>query len=93
LKNTLKRVRVADATDDQGLRISIGDTATIADTVSGEKITYTLVGSKEANIKQGRISIVSPMGQALFNKEVGAVLEVNAPSGVLSYKILDITKS
>jgi transcription elongation factor GreA len=93
IENTLKRTRVADATDDQGLRISIGDTATIADTTTGEKITYTLVGSKEANIKQGRISIVSPMGQALFNKEVGAVLEVNAPSGVLCYKILEITKS
>jgi transcription elongation factor GreA len=93
IENTLKRAKVVEVTNEQGLRISIGDTATIADTESGEKISYTLVGSKEANIRQGRISIVSPMGQALFNKEVGAVLEVNAPSGVLRYKILDITKS
>jgi len=93
IENTLKRAKVVESTDGHGLRISIGDTTTIADTTSGEKISYTLVGSKEANIKQGRISIVSPMGQALFNKEVGAVLEVNAPSGVLRYKILDITKS
>ncbi len=93
IENTLKRAKVAKTNEDQGLRISIGDTATISDTVSGEKISYTLVGSKEANIKNGRISIVSPMGQALFNKEVGDVFEVNAPSGVLQYKILDITKS
>lgn len=92
IENTLKRAKVVEATDDQGLRISIGDTATIADTISGEKISYTLVGPKEASIKNGRISIVSPMGQALFNKEVGAVLEVNAPSGVIKYKVLEITK-
>ena len=93
IENTLKRAKIAESTDDQGLRMSIGDTAIITDTISGEKITYTLVGPKEANIKHGRISIVSPMGQALFNKEVGAVVEVNAPSGVLKYKVIEITKS
>lgn len=93
IENTLKRARIVETGANQGLRISIGDTATISDMSSGEKITYTLVGSKEANIKQGRISIVSPMGQALFNKEVGDIFEVNAPSGILQYKILDITKS
>jgi transcription elongation factor GreA len=93
IENTLKHAKIVESSEEQGLRISIGDTATIVDTVSEEKISYTLVGSKEANIKQGRISIVSPMGQALFNKEVGEVLEVNAPSGVLHYRILDITKS
>lgn len=93
IENTLKRAKIVESTDDQGLRISIGDTATIFDTHSGERIAYTLVGPKEANITQGRISIVSPMGQALFNKEVGTVFEVNAPSGVLKYKILSISKS
>ena len=93
IENTLKRAKIIESTDDQGLRISIGDMATIFDTVSGEKITYTLVGPKEANINQGRISTVSPMGQALFNKEVGTIFEVNAPSGVLKYKILAIIKN
>lgn len=93
IENALKRAKVIESTDDQDLKISIGDTATISDMISGEKITYTLVGPREANVSQGRISIASPMGQALFNKEVGAVFEVNAPSGAQKYKILSITKS
>jgi transcription elongation factor GreA len=59
---------------------------------SGEVIIYTLVSSSEANIKQGKISMASPMGQALFNKETGETLEVKAPSGVLTYRIVEITK-
>lgn len=93
IENTLKRSRVIESSDGQGVKVSIGDTVTIIDTVSGEKITYTLVGPKEANIKQGRISIVSPTGQVLFNKEEGDELEVNAPSCVLCYKILEIVKN
>ena len=92
IENTLKRAKIAKPTNDRSLRISIGDTTTISDMISGEKITYTLVGPKEANISLGQISVVSPMGQALLNKEEGAVFEVNAPSGTLQYKILSITK-
>jgi transcription elongation factor GreA len=93
LENTVKRAKVVETSSEGIVRITLGDTVTISDVSSGEKINYMLVGSKEANIKQGKISIVSPMGQALFNKEIGDVLEVNAPSGLLKYKILEITRS
>jgi transcription elongation factor GreA len=93
LENTIKRAKVVETTSEGVHRVTIGDVVTIADVTSGEKIIYTLVGSKEANIRQGRISIVSPMGQALFNKEIGDVLEVNAPSGVLKYRILEISRN
>lgn len=93
IENTLRSASVLESKDDHGLKIAIGDTATIYDKDTGEKIVYTLVGPKETDIKQGKISIVSPMGQALFNKEIGAEFEVVAPSGVLHYKILDIVKN
>jgi transcription elongation factor GreA len=92
LEETLKKARVLESDDKTGLRIAMGDTATIADTISGEKINYTIVSSQEANIKQHKISLASPMGQAIFNKEAGDLLEVNAPSGVLTYKIIEITR-
>lgn len=93
IENTLKRAKVVESVSEGTYKITIGDTVTISDISSGEKIVYMLVGSKEANIKQGKISIVSPMGQALFNKEIGDILEVNAPSGLLKYKILEILRA
>ena len=92
LEETLKKARVFESVDKTGIRIAIGDTVAITDTVSGEKINYTIVSSQEANIKQHKISLASPMGQAIFNKEAGDLLEVNAPSGVLTYKIVEITR-
>jgi len=93
LENTLKKAKIIEASMRNGLKITMGDTVTVADASSGEKINYTLVSSKEANIQQGKISIVSPMGQALFNKEVGDTLEVSAPSGIIRYKIMNIARS
>lgn len=92
LENTIKRAKVVEVSTESVLRITIGDVVTISDITSAEKINYTLVGSKEANIKQGKISMVSPMGQALFNKQIGDILEVNAPSGILKYKIMEISR-
>ncbi|MBN1375717.1 MAG: transcription elongation factor GreA [Dehalococcoidia bacterium] len=92
LENTLKRAKVAETVNGGVLRITIGDAVTIVDISSEEKIRYMLVGSKEANIKLGKISIVSPMGQALFNKQIGDVFKVNAPSCILKYKILEISR-
>jgi transcription elongation factor GreA len=93
LENTIKRAKVVETTSEGVPRVTIGDTVTIVDVASADKIKYTLVGPKEANIKLGKISIVSPMGQSLFNKEVGDSFEVNAPSGVLKYKILEISRT
>lgn len=92
LEETLKKARVLESDGRTGIRIAMGDTVTISDTASGEKINYTIVSSQEANIKQHKISLASPMGQAMFNKEAGDLLEVNAPSGVLIYKIVEITR-
>jgi transcription elongation factor GreA len=92
LEETLKKARVFESNDKTGIKITMGDTVAITDIVSGEKIDYTIVSSQEANIKQHKISLASPMGQAIFNKEAGDLLEVNAPSGVLTYKIVKITR-
>lgn len=92
LEETLKKARVLESNAKTGIRISMGDTVAITDTASGEKINYIIVSSQEANIKQHKISLASPMGQAMFNKEAGDTLEVNAPSGILTYKIVEITR-
>ncbi len=93
IENTLKRARIIQTGSNQDIRVSLGDKVTLEDLSTGEITTYRIVGSKEADIKQGKISIVSPMGQALYNQEIGAILKVNAPSTILSYRILKITKN
>jgi transcription elongation factor GreA len=92
LEETIKRAKVAETVNEGTLRVTLGDKVTISDIDTGEKIEYTLVGSKEANIRVGKISMASPMGQPMFNKEVGEIFEVNAPSGVLKYKIVEIIR-
>jgi len=92
LENTLKRARVMESMEERGLKITLGDSVLLSYVESGERIQYTLVSSKEANIQQRKISLVSPMGQALFNKEAGDMLEVTAPSGILTYKIIEILR-
>jgi transcription elongation factor GreA len=93
LENTLKRAKVIESLEEKGLKITMGDTVVISYVESGERIQYMLVSSKEANIQQGKISLESPMGQALFNKEAGDRLDVTAPSGVLTYKIIEILRT
>ncbi len=92
LEDTLKNAKVIESSLETSIRITLGDTVLISDLASGEKINYIVVGAREANVKLGKISIVSPMGQALFNKEIGDILNVSTPSGILRYEIIKITK-
>ena len=57
-----------------------------------EEVTYTIVGSTEVDLAQNRISNESPMGKALLGAKKNQTVEVQAPAGVIKYKILSITK-
>ena len=71
-------------------RCVFGATVDLEDMGSGEKVTYQIVGDDEADIKQGKISISSPIARALIGKFSGDVAEVQAPGGVREYEILDV---
>jgi transcription elongation factor GreA len=71
-------------------RCVFGATVDLEDMKSGEKVTYQIVGDDEADIKQGKISISSPISRALISKYAGDVAEVQAPGGVREYEILDV---
>jgi len=62
----------------------------IEDIESERKVTYQIVGEDEANIKEGRISIGSPIARALIGKEVEDVVTVKAPGGNVDYEIISI---
>jgi len=71
-------------------RCVFGATVDLEDTESGDKVTYQIVGDDEADIKQGKISISSPIARALIGKYAGDTAEVKAPGGLREYEILDI---
>ena len=57
-----------------------------------EKVEYTIVGSTEVDLTENKISNESPLGEALLVAKKGNTVEVNAPAGIMKYKILSITK-
>lgn len=70
-------------------KIQLGSKVTVL-TPKGNKETYTIVGSAEAEPKQGRISNESPVGQGLMGKGVGDAVQVSAPAGVIRLTIVDV---
>ncbi|MDD4905268.1 MAG: GreA/GreB family elongation factor, partial [Methylobacter tundripaludum] len=70
--------------------VVFGATVEIEDVESERKVTYQIVGEDEANIKEGRISIGSPIARALIGKEVEDVVTVKAPGGNVDYEIISI---
>jgi transcription elongation factor GreA len=71
-------------------RCVFGATVELEDLGSGVTVTYQIVGDDEADLKQGKISISSPIARALIGKEAGETAEVQAPGGVREYEIRDV---
>ena len=71
-------------------RCVFGATVDLEDMASHETVTYQIVGDEEADIKEGRISISSPIARALIGKYAGDIAEVQAPGGLREYEILDV---
>jgi transcription elongation factor GreA len=87
IERTLAVAKVVDQAPTPGDRIVIGTTVLLRDLTHGEELTYTLVGTNEANPRQGRISIASPVGRAMLDRKVGDEIEVAAPIGAIRYQI------
>ena len=71
-------------------RVVFGSTVLLSDEDSGNEVTYQIVGEDEADIKQGMISVTSPIARALIGKEEGDVADVQAPGGTKSFEIVEV---
>ena len=71
-------------------RIVFGSTVDLEDEDSGTAVTYQIVGDDEADLKQGLISISSPIARAMIGKEAGDTAAVQAPGGVKNYEIVEV---
>lgn len=71
-------------------RVVFASTVDLENLDSGEKVTYQIVGLDEADIKESKVSVTSPIARALIGKSAGDVVAVEAPSGVREYEILQV---
>lgn len=90
LEVKVARAQVIDPSQFGTSKVVFGVTVTILDADSGEEQTWTLVGEDEADLKQSKISITSPLARALVGKSVGDQLEIRTPKGVKECEIINI---
>ncbi|WP_181704414.1 transcription elongation factor GreA [Chthonobacter albigriseus] len=90
LEDMLSRAEVIDVSKLSGKTIKFGATVKLVDEDTEEEKTYQIVGEAEADVKEGRVSITSPIARALIGKTVGDNVEVSAPGGARAYEVLDV---
>ncbi|MBQ9605079.1 MAG: transcription elongation factor GreA [Firmicutes bacterium] len=90
LDNMIRNAEVIAEDELNSGHVSLGNTVKLFDEEFQEEVIYTLVGSAEADPEEGKISNESPLGIALIGHVLGDIVEVNAPDGVITFKILDI---
>lgn len=71
-------------------KVVFGTTVVVADEGTGEESTYTIVGEDEADIKEGMISVTSPIARAMIGKEEGDLVIVDAPAGQKNYEVVEV---
>ncbi len=90
LEDKLGRAEIIDVAKLTGTKIKFGATVTLIDEDTEKETRYQIVGDMEADVKQGRISISSPIARALIGKTIGDTVEVMAPGGARSYEVTDV---
>ncbi|HID97640.1 MAG TPA: transcription elongation factor GreA [Thermodesulfobacteriaceae bacterium] len=90
LHGKLAAAEIIDCKDQDSDRVIFGVHVKLENIDTGDEVTYQLVGPDESDIKQGKISIRSPLGKALLGKYEGDEIEVNTPAGLRTYEILEI---
>ena len=92
LENKIRFAKIIDESEIDTKTVQVGNIVEVLDVEFDEKIEYTIVGSTEVNLAENRISNESPIGRALLGAKKGATVDVEAPAGIIQYKILSIKK-
>jgi transcription elongation factor GreA len=93
LEDKIARAEVIDVSKLTGSAVKFGATVTLADEDTDEELVYRIVGEDEADVKQGRLSVTSPLGRALIGKQSGESVEVSTPRGAKSYEVVQVSFS
>lgn len=91
LKGLIATARMIDESQINTDMVQIMNKVKIRNTKNNQTMSYTLVSESEANLKEGKIAISTPIGQGLLGKKVGDVVEIKVPSGLITFEIIDIS--
>ena len=92
LENKIRYAKIIDEKDIDTETVQVGNIVKVLDIEFNEEVNHTIVGSTEVNLAENKISNESPLGKALLGAKNNETVEVNAPAGVMKYKILAINK-
>ena len=91
LEDTLANARVIDESKIDKSRVQILSKVTLLNHNNGKEVVYTIVSENEANLREGKLAIGTPIAKALLGKKAGDVVEVTVPAGLLKFEIKDIS--
>ena len=90
IEDKISRAQVIDVSKLSGKQVKFGATVTVVDEDTEDEARYQIVGEHEADVKQGRLSLTSPLARGMIGKETGDVVEVITPNGGKSYEITKV---
>ncbi|MBY0347517.1 MAG: transcription elongation factor GreA [Hydrotalea flava] len=91
LEGIIANSKIVDPETIDTSRVAVLTKVTVVNMATKKTFTYQIVGEKEANLKEGKISASSPIGKGLLGKAVGEVAEIQAPAGMIKFKVENIT--
>ena len=91
LEDVLANARVLDSENIDLSKVGVLTKVKLKNVANGATMTYSLVAEKEADIKQSKISVSSPIGKGILGKRVGEIAEIQVPRGTMNFEILEIT--
>lgn len=91
LGTQLANARIVDESNIDTSKVSILTKVTMTNLDTKKQVTYQIVSEKEADLKAGKISVTSPIGKGILGKKIGDTVQVQAPAGVINFKIEKIT--
>ncbi len=92
LKNVVANARIIDESQLDTSKILIHSTVKIKNTANGMEFSYTLVADSESDVRNGKLSVNSPIGKGLLGKKVGETTEIQVPNGMMAFEILEISR-
>jgi transcription elongation factor GreA len=93
LEEIVSNARLIDESQLDTSKVLVLSTVKLKNQANGMEMKYTLVAESEANLKDGKISVSSPIGKGLLGKKVGDVAEITIPNGTIKFEIMEITRS
>ncbi len=91
LESDIANARILSEENVDTSKVSILTKVSLLNMNTKKQMTFKIVSEMEADLKQGKISVTSPIGKGLLGKTVGDIAEVNVPAGLIKFKVLDIT--